>query len=119
MVLLALLAWKRPRLAARLGIGWVATLAVSALIAAPCRIYLRAQDAPVLWDVGPAYDALAMLVSLLVLAGLAVLALERSDRRRERCAQCRKPVILTDRVGVGVGNQPWHVACRLDRRKAA
>lgn len=33
----------------------------------------------------------------------------------EICPRCREVVILTDRIGVGVGNQPWHVNCHIDR----
>lgn len=82
MWILAILAWKRPRLAAKIVAWWSGIMAVCAIVAAPCRIYLRTQGAPVPWDAAPVYDVAGFFAALLVLAAIAVVLLERSDRRK-------------------------------------
>jgi hypothetical protein len=82
VLIMLVLAWKRPRLAARITGWFLALLAGPAVIAAPCRMYLRAVGAPVPFDALPAYDVAALFAGLLILAGLAVLLLERADRRK-------------------------------------
>jgi hypothetical protein len=33
----------------------------------------------------------------------------------ELCTKCKQVVVLTDRIGVGTENQPWHVNCHIER----
>jgi hypothetical protein len=76
--------WKRLQLAGILALCWLGVMSVLALIAAPCRMFLRFHDVPVPYDAPAMYDVLGFFAGILVLAGIAVLLLERSDRRRRR-----------------------------------
>lgn len=89
MWIFALLAWKRPRLAANIALWWFGTMAVCAVVAAPGRFYLRWIGAPVWHDVGPVWDVVAFHAGLVALAVIAVVLLERSDRRRAQLATVR------------------------------
>lgn len=82
MWIMALLWWKRPRLAARITLWWVGTMAVCAVVAAPARLYLRAVGAPVAWDAAPLWDVAGFFAGVIVLAAVGVMLLERSDRRK-------------------------------------
>lgn len=80
MWILAIIAWRKPRLAANLLLGFFGLMAVCAVIAAPCRIYLRAVGAPIRYDAAPVLDLVAAFAGPLVLLAVAVVLLERKSK---------------------------------------
>lgn len=84
MWILALVAWKRPRLAAGIVLGWLGVMAFCAVIAGPARFYLRSVGAPVPYDANPLYDVAGFFAGLVILAAIAVVLLERAERRKAR-----------------------------------
>ena len=80
MWILAIIAWRRPRLAANLLLGFFGIMAFCATVAGPCRMYLRAVGAPVQYDAAPALDLVAAFGGPLILLAIAVILLERKEK---------------------------------------
>jgi hypothetical protein len=80
MWILAIIAWRRPRLAANLVLGFFTVMAVCATISGPCRMYLRAVGAPIQYDAAPVLDLIALFAGPLVLLAVAVILLERKSK---------------------------------------
>lgn len=80
MWILAIIAWRKPRLAANLLLGFFGIMAACAVIAAPCRIYLRAVGASIRYDAAPVLDLVAGFAGPLVLLAVVVILLERKRK---------------------------------------
>lgn len=80
MWIIAIIAWRKPRLAANLLLGFFGIMSACAIIAAPCRIYLRAVGAPMAYDAAPVLDLVAAFAGPLVLLAVIVVLLERKTK---------------------------------------
>jgi len=80
MWILAIIAWRRPRLAANLLLGFFGLMAVCATVAGPCRMYLRAVGAQIQYDAAPTLDLVAAFAGPLVLLAVVVVLLERKSK---------------------------------------
>lgn len=80
MWIIAVLWWKRPRLAQNLILWFFGILAACAVIAAPARLYLRFAGAPVPHDAPIVWDGVGLLAGPLVLAAVLIIVWERKRR---------------------------------------